>query len=193
MVLHENYWLEHLAKMKDESYSFKVLNTKHIQFPEDNKRLDFGIELVNLLNSLAMINQFFKNGEIKREIDFSILYSVIRAVYNNEFFTDAQLEDFYKFNRELEGLAKAMQSVAPDLTEHLFVSTDVEMMLIGFDFNKVMLLESIDKGGTTGDEFFNLKWKVIKNKMTVKQFKEASLKLLKNALKEEDLKHKKVA
>ena len=182
MILPKDFLIRNIDKIKANSYDYSVLEIRHLQFEVDTKRFNFGIGIANLCNIFAMVNLFFEQNDIQKNIDFSILFEVMEAIYTNKDFSDSQLENFYAFNKELENLEESMQNISPDLSEHLYVPVDIEMLLIGFDLNKIISLNEVDRRGIAGEEFYNMKRKVIENKMTVNQFKAEGLNLLEKAL-----------
>lgn len=186
MVLSADYVSTNIEDIKRRTHSFKVLKTEHLQFEEDEKRLDQGIYIANLCNSFTMLNDFFEGAGISKKVDFSILNSVLGAIYTNTPFTDEELENFFAFNREIESLAKSWQNISPALTEHIFIPSEVEMILIGFDLKQQIHLENMDKTGQVYEEFFNLKWNAINEEITVKEFKKQALNLLYNGIKEKE-------
>lgn len=190
MMLSKDYWTGQIEDMKSRPYEYHVLKNV-FTYREDIERFEYGVHIANLCNTLRIYNKFTKEIQGK-EIDYTILSKVFIAVYQDEPFTDEELEQFYKFNTELESLGKAMESFSSNLAEHTYIYSEVEIMMLGFQLSKQERLRRLndEEWGFISDRFFSLKWEVLKGKRTVKSLKKATLHLLETALQEEEEKAK---
>lgn len=184
MILSEEFWKKDLNKMMKQPYNYVVLDSSLYQYWEDKEMLDPGIGIINLCNILRMMNSLFEKSGIPERIDFSVLGNVITAIYTDIPFDYKKLEEFFIFNRRLEKLARAFTSISP-MMEHVFVSGDVVMLLIGFDFKKQKEFKEISRNEymLIDEKFHDLYSKAVDDEeMTLKDFKKTALVLLENAL-----------
>jgi len=180
MILSEEFWKKNLDKMIKRPYNYVVLDSSSYDYPDDKDMLSPGIGIINLCNTLRMMNSLFEEIGNTERIDFSIMGNVLTAIYTDTPFDDKQLEDFFIFNRKLEKLARAFTAIS-HMMEHVYVSGDVVMLLIGFNLKKQKMFKEMDDGFIE-EKFYTLHSKAMNDEMSVNNFKKAALKLLETGL-----------
>ena len=110
MVLSSDYVKRNFNEIKEHSYNYLFLNVKSLN--EQTETIERTVEVLGLLNEVNRIKQLCKELNSKVELDDSILYDVIKAIYNNEFLDDTQLVNYIKLKVQLMEIYDVMYSFA---------------------------------------------------------------------------------
>lgn len=186
MILSTNYWKENISEMKKKDYNYLVLKVEHLDYSDDRKPFENGIQILSLCTSLRMANEFFKKMGMNKEFNFSILFEVQKAVLNDQAFSLEKLKEYFKLMKEVEDFARASQNLFPG-ADHLYVDSATEMILIGFSQKLQSELEQQNerKFGFLCDEFYSLSVEVLEGEKSVEAFSRESKKLCEDYLKAE--------
>lgn len=139
MVLSHKYWIDDIKKMKKKRWNYLVVNVKSLK--ENTKKLEIGIEVLEIINSTFLINKIYEKTNPDLVIDISILYEVIHSVYTEEPLTRAQNEQYHQLLKTLW----ETNILFYDLGEtECMLSTDVNWMLLGLSFDEMDILTKQD-------------------------------------------------
>lgn len=192
MVLHTNYWKSNLEKIKDESYNYMILDTRHLTSAKDREIHKLILNLLTICRSLGMINETYKDIGSSHKIDFSILYEVIAAINGGYALSPEKEKSVYSFEEELDRINDAFYRISPLLSEKLFLPAEMHMWMIGFGVDKQNRLRSLndDLWGNVLDEVIDMVGERVVHKISSEELKEEALRILENSLKEEEAKSK---
>lgn len=195
MIVPTNYWKENILKMKEEYHNFLVLKVDHLPYSDDQRPLEMGVHVLNLCNSLKMVNDFFKKTGMKKSFDFNILYDVQKAIMNDEALPMGKLKEFYGLMKEVEKFASASANLFPG-SEHWYIGTDIQMTLIGFPLRSQIEAEQLNgkNFGFLSDKIFELSMEVLEGKNSVENFsRTAKILCEKFLVKERENRNKRAA
>lgn len=173
------------GKIQSNAHNYMVLDIEHLGFNEDEQAFETGIDVINLYNTLRMVNKFFDKAGISESIETSIIGEMINSVYTGKPFTDSQLEKMVNLYNSVEHLAESIKHLAPMLMNAAYIPTSVIMSLIGFNLCKQHEFERTDsaKFTDTKEEFYKLEDKLFEGEITVKEFRKLGLTILNEAVK----------
>jgi hypothetical protein len=173
------------GKIQANAHNYMVLDIEHLGFAEDEEAFETGLDIVNLYNTLRMVNRFFTKAGISEKIEISILGEMLNSIYSGKPFTDSQLEKLVLFNNRIDKLAESLMHLSPALMESVFIPTSIVIALIGFDLSKQHECERINstKFAVGKDEFYKLEDKLFEGKITVQEFRKLGLEMFNNSSK----------
>ena len=166
------------GKIQANAHNYMVLDIEHLGYSDDTDAFETGVYVVNLYNTLRMVNSFFANAGIEKNIETSILGEMLNSFYTGKPFTDEKLEEMVILHNKIEALARSMHHISPLLMENAYIPTSVIMSLIGFNHCKQQKLSDIGKLGETEEEFYKLGERLFEGEITVKEFRKLGLDML---------------
>lgn len=191
MVLQDNYFkkTKNAIDLTEDWRQYTIV--KHNYWNEYEGKADFreGINVWGLICALRQINNVLKeiSGNNTPHFNYSILFDSIASIDANAPFTMEQLAQYIKLFQEIEDfIDKGFDVFNIDLIEDLYVGVGVDMVVSGISISKYTELEKLDEqiAYHFRDDLFDLKWKAIKKKLSVEEYKEKALKLLDKAFEE---------
>ena len=173
------------GKIQNNAHNYMVLDIEHLGYSDDTEAFETGIDIINLYNTLRMVNSFFAKAGIADKIETSILGNMINSYYTGKPFTDSQLAEMVNLNNSVEHLAESIKHIAPLLMENAYIPTSVIMCLIGFNLSKQQECDCLsrDNFAETKEEFYKLEEKLFEGEITVKEFRKLGLDMLNSAYK----------
>lgn len=144
MVLTEDFAIKKIRESREfENLGIMFLNVEHIDFSDDLLKMEWGINLMNNIAKVKWANDFFKQMDCNKQMDCSILYDTIKAVFSDEPFKDQQLKKYYEFLRAMEHFNLAVRKLHSAETP---LPTNMELFLLGlpgYVFSDKVELEKI--------------------------------------------------
>lgn len=191
MLLSQDYLLNNISKIQEESFQYLIVGTKNYEYRKDKDFLEPGIEIANLCNIIRMVNDTLVKVGAER-IEFSILGEVLTAIYTGTPFNEDQLKDLYTLELKIEKTAKALESLSP-MMEEFFVPSETIKSVIGFDFNKQFEFKEVDEEAFNicDDKYFEVHNELLEEKISLQEFKKKALELLESDLQKAKLENKK--
>lgn len=108
MVLSDEYVRKNFKEIQEKSYNYLFLNVKSLNGQIET--IERTIKVLGLINEVNRIKQLCKDLNSEIELDESILYEVIKAIYENVSFTDEKLKKYVQLKCTLCEIHDSMYS-----------------------------------------------------------------------------------
>ena len=170
MILNSEILRSSSKLLADNYLKYMVLDVAHMVDSEMFDRFEHSLQILNVRNAFEMINQLWRNMEVKKELDTSILNPVIDAVYKQEPFNPEQFKQFFTTMKEFEKALRAFRPFNPAL-DSVFIDDEVEMFLLGvsLDVQKANKKE-IEKHEGISEKYNKAKYFFYEDKTNYKTF-----------------------
>ncbi len=99
---------EDLQRIKNAIIGHIVLDTKDLQYRNDKIKFKNAIEVLDVVNTVNWVNQFYETVDSKIRIPTEIFYKCIDAGFSGKPFTTEQLIEYYKTSVLIEDFFMAM-------------------------------------------------------------------------------------
>tara|TARA_R110000868_G_scaffold16672_7_gene74136 strand:- start:485 stop:1021 length:537 start_codon:yes stop_codon:yes gene_type:complete len=173
MVLTEEFAVKKIRESREfENLGIMFLNVEHINFNDDLLKMEWGINLMNNITKAKWANDFFKQMGCSNEIDCSILYDGIKAVFNDEPFKDQQLKKYYEFIMCMEQFNFAVRKLHSIETP---LPTNMELFLLGLPAYVLGDKVELDKISTY---YHNIYVDYVEKQIELKDFIESAKELV---------------
>jgi len=164
----------------DNVHNHLIMQIDQYQYDRELITLKASIEIMNTCNSLKIVNDFYRDNNIHKRIDFSILIEVTDALFNNKMFTDEKAQEFFFFINLLDNFIESASSFSPSTTERMGLSYEIELFILGYD----LLEQETPEFRTRKNEIFSdgsysqSKRRLIAKEISMIEFKKEIKKLL---------------
>lgn len=170
MVLNNEILKNNSKVLADNHYRYMVLDVAHMVDSEMFDRFESSLQILNVRNAFEMINQLWRNMQVKKELDVTILNAVIDVIYNHEPFSQEQLKQFFTTMKEFEKALRAFRPFNAAL-DSVFINDEVEMLLLGISLNvQKANKEIIEKHEGISEKYSNAKYHYFEDKIDYRTF-----------------------
>jgi len=141
MILSDNQ-LKQLSKEEINSYKYLVMDVEHLNYHEDKQIMKHAIELLNYVNSLNYINNFYEKSNSDIRIQTNIFYKAIESVLLQKAFNDAELRQLYQETNKVEYFHETMVKL---MDIEIQISFETNFILLGLNYDNYINLSDNHK------------------------------------------------
>lgn len=123
---------ETLLKLKGNYCDHILLNTEHLIYSSDKEAFMIAIEVLNVINSVKFINDFYDKVGSKIKISTNILYKAIDAGFDNKPFTDEEIKEYFKEIKLIDNFFENIEKFT-EFNAHN-VPYELEFVLLGLSY-----------------------------------------------------------
>ena len=123
---------ETLLKLKGNYCDHILLNTEHLIYSSDKDAFMIAIEVLNVINSVKFINDFYDKVGSKIKISTNILYKAIDAGFDNKPFTDEEIKEYFKEIKLIDNFFENIEKFT-EFNAHN-VPYELEFVLLGLSY-----------------------------------------------------------
>lgn len=170
MVLNSEILKNNSRVLADNHYKYMILDVAHMVDSEMFDRFESSLQILNVRNAFEMINQLWRDMEVIKELDVTILNPVIDAIYKQEPFNQEQLKQFFTTMKEFEKALRAFRPFNAAL-DSVFINDEVEMFLLGISLDvQKANKEAIENHEGISEKYNNAKYEYFEDKTDYKTF-----------------------
>ncbi|NAS32443.1 hypothetical protein GTQ40_15770 [Flavobacteriaceae bacterium R38] len=142
MVLSREQVKKRMSDIKENWFSYMILDIENIQYGGDEKRFRYSIEVLNLVNTVNWANRFYEKSGSKNKIETDILYKVIEANLTDRSFTDKELKAYYNMMVNLEDFYQAINKFKE---VDIYIPYEAEFIILGLTHDEYDNLNEREK------------------------------------------------
>lgn len=142
MILSETQ-LKEISKEELNSYKYLIMNVEHLPYHEDKQIMKYAIEVLNYVNNINEINNFYERSNSDLRIQTNIFYKAIQSVLLQKPFTDAQLKQLYQETKKVEYF---YETILKFMDIEIRISFETEFILLGLNYENYESLNEIQRG-----------------------------------------------
>ncbi len=173
MVLSKEYVNRNFKEIQENSYDYLFLNVKSLR--EQTQTIERAIDVLALINEVNRIKELCNVFKTNVKYNDSILYQAMKCIYDNECFTDEQLQEYIKLKCQLYKVYDVMYSFA-EVDCCLCSRTEYFLFGLGFDEQeKLSRVHTFNLEEEFNDAFYN-NYKALSSKIICEKSKEVVLK-----------------
>ena len=150
---------ETLLKLKGNYCNHILLNTEHLIYSSDKEAFMIAIEVLNVINSVKFINDFYDKVGSKIKISTNILYKAIDAGFDNKPFTDEEIKEYFKEIKLIDNFFENIEKFT-EFNAHN-VPYELEFVLLGLSYenqDKLTEKQKIELFEEYGNINCNMRW-----------------------------------
>ena len=172
---------------------YTLLRTDHYEWGQDKKVFEDGIQVWNLCNCLRVVNKFLSKSKLAAPINYEILFEVLKYIEDDADMSDDKMIEYLEFIKRLEELCDGLTEITPSYSEVMYIHTETDLTLIGFNAEKRSRFKSVDREAyyNAWEDIHQFRKSVLDGKFPLEDYKSTALKLMETELKKAEKAEKK--